>query len=627
MKKSKILSHIFEIIVLKTKDITKKNNINKSLKTQIKNLVNSKKLKLNQKLSIVFSIVIVSLIILNIMFKSSSDNFIEKIMIISDKSEIIKENNSKLMENIALQNSLTGQFLNNTFLLSDAKDEISIVSYNKNAKDGLQNFSGNMNNLENSDEIGKIITALNTSLDRLYISKNKEMEAIANNNLENISYFQDEIRNILENELISKTKEITMLMKPVLDNYQINNVNMIGEINEITKSTKLSIESINLKTIIIITLVIVMLIVISYGIIKTTSKMINNLIKFTEKLKNLDLSIINVENQNLSYELELVETSFNEVCSIFQETIKKMSISSENTREEVSKISDTILKNGSSSEEISASLTQIVGSIGNAIERLSLMANRTTEISGNSINVLDRFGNIKVENENMLNESLREKDTIKNTISKINDVSLEISENTKEVSNLKTISVEVNKFVKLIYGITDQTNLLALNAAIEAARAGEAGKGFAVVADEIRKLAGNSKKMAEEIEKKITDMSDKVESTVKSSNKSKEKIENMTNEMDKLNLTFEKVMNVLSNVIKSMDGFYEDTKLQNGGLDELKESSFEIKKIFDDISIGIKEIDHAMTDTSESINQLVSVSDTLLETSNEVNENIERFKF
>lgn len=605
-------------------NIFKKIKIKKNLKINMN--FNSKKLKLNQKLFIVFTLVICSLIILNLIFKSSSAKFIEEINIVSDKTEIIKDNNTKLMENIALQNSLTVQFLNNAFLLSDAKDELSVASFNKNAKDGLNNFGDMMTKLENSGDVGNIIDKLNVSLDKLYFSKTKELEAVANNDLENLSIYQDEIRNILENELISNTKEINLLMKPQMDNYQINNVNMIGEINEITKNTKLSIESVNLKTKVIIIITIILLIIISYGIIRTTSKMINNLIKFTDKLKNLDLSIVDMKKQNLSYELELVETSFNEVCLIFQETIRKMSISSENTREEVTKISDTILKNGSSSEEISASLTQIVSSIGNAVEKLSLMANNTTELSNKSMNILDRFGNIKVENENMLNESLKEKNTIKNTISKINDVSFEISENTKEVSNLKTISVEVNKFVKLIYGVTDQTNLLALNAAIEAARAGEAGKGFAVVADEIRKLAGNSKKMAEEIEKKINEMTDKVESTVNSSNISKEKIENMTTEMAKLNLTFEKVMNVLSNVIKSMDGFYDDTKIQNDSLDELKESSFEIKKIFGDISIGIKEIDHAMTDTSESINQLVLVSDTLLETSNEVNENIEKFK-
>ena len=62
--------------------------------------------------------------------------------------------------------------------------------------------------LENSGDIGNIIDKLNVSLDKLYFSKTKELEAVANNDLENLSIYQDEIRNILENELISNTKEI-----------------------------------------------------------------------------------------------------------------------------------------------------------------------------------------------------------------------------------------------------------------------------------------------------------------------------------------------------------------------------------------------------------------------------------
>ncbi len=127
------------------------NNIFKKIKTKIKIKINmnfkNNKLKLNQKLFIVFTLVICSLLVLNLIFKSSSAKFIEEINIVSIKTEIIKENNSKLMENIALQNSLTGQFLNNAFLLSDAKDELSIASFNKNAKDGLNNFGDMMTKL------------------------------------------------------------------------------------------------------------------------------------------------------------------------------------------------------------------------------------------------------------------------------------------------------------------------------------------------------------------------------------------------------------------------------------------------------------------------------------------------
>ena len=586
-----------------------------------------KKLKLNQKLFIVFTLVICSLIILNFIFGRSSQKFLEEITKVSEKTQVIKENNSKLMATLALQNSLTGQFLNNAFLLSDAKDDLSIASYNKEAKDGLQNFSDMMADLEKSEEIGKIIDTLSVSLDKLYNLKIKEIEAFNNNDIQNVGYFQDEIRSILENELISKTKDVTYLMKPHLDNYQINNVNMIGEINEITKNTQMSIESVKLKTVIIIFSIIILLVVVSYGIIKVTGKMVKNLIEFTEKLKNLDISIVNAKNGNLSYEIELVETSFNDVCLSFQETIKKMGIASENTKEEVKKISDTVLKNGSSSQEISSSLTQISGSINNAVDKLREMAENTNEVSIKSMKTLNNFGEIKNENENMLKESLKEKDTIKNTIIKINDVTKEISENIKEVETLKVLSHEVKKFVKLIYGITDQTNLLALNAAIEAARAGEAGRGFAVVADEIRKLANTSKKMAEEIEKNLVNMAEKVDSTVNNSNKSKDKVENMTIEISKVGDTFEKLMGVLSNVVKSIDGFYKETENQNSALGNLSQNSAEIKQIFDDISIGIKEIDYAMTDTTESINQLVMVSDSLLETSDEVNSSLSNFKF
>ncbi len=123
----------------------------------------------------------------------------------------------------------------------------------------------------------------------------------------------------------------------------------------------------------------------------------------------------------------------------------------------------------------------------------------------------------------------------------LNEFAISIQEASKTVEDLNQSSGEIKAIVELIQNISHQTNLLALNASIEAARAGEAGKGFAVVADEIRKLAEETALSATQINDIVGGINENT-----------------------------------YNVKESMDGLVGKTKLQESGMELLKNELIEI---------------------------------------------------
>lgn len=173
-----------------------------------------------------------------------------------------------------------------------------------------------------------------------------------------------------------------------------------------------------------------------------------------------------------------------------------------------------------------------------------------------------------------------------------------LSDLVSAMANISTVSREIQNIISAIEDIASQTNLLSLNASIEAARAGEAGKGFAVVADQIGKLASDSANSAVE---------------------TRELIEKALTEVDNGNNITEKTVEILKNIINSMDSFADLAK-------ESSLSSDAQAEMFGQIKDGIEQIARVVENNSAAAEESSATSEELSAQSESLKSQVAQFK-
>jgi methyl-accepting chemotaxis protein len=243
-----------------------------------------------------------------------------------------------------------------------------------------------------------------------------------------------------------------------------------------------------------------------------------------------------------------------------------------------------------STEEISASVVEIENSV-------KAIVNKTQE------------GNILTGEIIKRASELKEDTTISDENSK--SVYSEVRQKLEHsLEQLKSIE-QINTLADTILNITSQTNLLALNAAIEAARAGEAGKGFAVVSDEIRKLAEQSSKTAEGIQKIVAE----ADAAVNNMTTSSKQVLKFLDE------------DVSQSYLKSIEGskqYNKDAVLItemmtsiSASAKELESTIANISKAINEVTITVNEGAEAISDIAEKNSNTVSLTEKVKERANE----------
>lgn len=258
-----------------------------------------------------------------------------------------------------------------------------------------------------------------------------------------------------------------------------------------------------------------------------------------------------------------------------------------------------------SAEERNVRIQHQMDEINMVATAINEMAAATQEIAGNADNTAQTA-------EETVTASNHGAEQVGQSQHSIDNLAKEVETATGVIEELHHNAQNINTILSTIQNIAEQTNLLALNAAIEAARAGEQGRGFAVVADEVRILSQRTHASTQEIQQMIETLQGTTQKAVGI----------MQDSQTLANTSVEDAQSASASLLQITNSVTQISDMAA----QIAAAAEEQSSVTEEITRNTEAVRDVSNELTEETKQSVIQASELSELSNELKQEIERFK-